>query len=70
MVAFYTAADAMALERLCREKQAGGRMIPVPRSITAGCGLAWSADPACEASLRALLEEGGIRFQGIYRCLV
>lgn len=70
MITFYTTTDAMAMEHICREEKAEGRMIPVPRSITADCGLAWSADPQNEKSLRALMETGGIRFQGIYRCLV
>lgn len=70
VITFYTTTDAMAMERLCRQQNAGGRMIPVPRSITADCGLAWCADPASEQPLRALMEAGGIRFQGVYRCLV
>lgn len=66
----FTTTDAMAMEHLCRERQADGRIIPVPRSITAGCGLAWCAAPESEKTLRALMEAEGIRFQGVYRCLV
>ena len=70
VITFYTTTDAMAMEHPCREQKAGGRMIPVPRSISAGCGLAWSAPPACEKELRALMEASGLRPQGVYRCLV
>ena len=60
IVAFYTTHDAMAFEDFCTEKGAPGRLIPLPREISAGCGLAWSAPPGDAAELRALLEEAGI----------
>ena len=46
VITFHTTTDAMAMERLCKERSAGGRVIPVPSSISADCGLAWCADPA------------------------
>ena len=70
VITFYTTTDAMAMEHLCKEKQADGRIIPVPGSISADCGLAWCARPESEAALRSLMAEEGLRFQGIYRCLV
>ena len=70
VITFYTTTEAMAMERICREAQADGRLIPVPRAISAGCGLAWCADPSCEADLIALMGEKGITHQGIHRCLV
>ncbi len=38
---FDTTAQAMAMERFCEKHGLPGRLIPVPREITAGCGLAW-----------------------------
>ena len=43
VVTFHTTADAMAMEKACKEHGAPGRLIPVPRMISAGCGLAWCA---------------------------
>jgi hypothetical protein len=43
---FYTTAAAMAMEKLCRTRGIPGRLIPVPRSITADCGIAWAAAPS------------------------
>lgn len=60
IVEFRTTHDAMAFEDFCDEKGVGGRLIPLPRQISAGCGLAWSAPPGDAAGLRALLEEAGI----------
>lgn len=70
VITFYTTTDAMTMERLCKEQQADGRIIPVPGSISADCGLAWCAPPESEASLRTLMAAQRLRFQGIHRCLV
>ena len=45
VVTFHTTADAMAMEKICKEKGIPGRLIPVPRILSAGCGLAWAAPP-------------------------
>ena len=41
VITFPTTTDAMGMERLCRDGALPGRLIPVPREISAGCGLAW-----------------------------
>ncbi len=53
VLTFYTTADAIATERLCKEKNIAGRLIPVPRELTSDCGMAWSMAPED----RNLLEE-------------
>ena len=60
VVTFDATAAAMAAEKYCLEKGVPGRLIPVPREITAGCGLAWKAAPGDQAVLTAALEENGI----------
>lgn len=70
VIAFYTTTDAMAMERICKEKNAEGRIIPVPGSISSDCGLAWCASVSSEDALRALMAQAGLRFQGIYVCMV
>ena len=40
VITFYTTTAAMAMERLCKDCGADGRIIPVPGSISADCGLA------------------------------
>ena len=65
VVTFAATADAMAMERYCMERNLPGRLIPIPREIHAGCGLAWSAPPGDIAAVRALLEAAGIEAQHI-----
>ena len=67
---FHTTTDAMAMESLCKEKNLGGRMIPVPGEITADCGLAWGAEPQLEEVLRSALNTAGIPVQGVYRLMI
>ena len=38
---FHTTTAAMAMEKACEKMQIPGRLIPVPREITAGCGLSF-----------------------------
>lgn len=52
LVTFHTTAGAMEMEKLCKENGIAGRLIPVPRSITADCGMAWRM----EVSLRPEME--------------
>ena len=41
IITFSATADAMALEKYCLAHDLPGRLIPIPREIHAGCGLAW-----------------------------
>ena len=70
VITFYTTTAAMAMERICKQSGADGRIIPVPGSISADCGLAWCAKNESEDDLVALMVQHGITPQGIYHCLV
>ena len=70
VITFHTTTEAMAMEQACKETGADGRLIPVPRAISAGCGLAWCAKLESETALRKLMEEKGIVPQEIQECLV
>lgn len=41
IVTFQTTTAAMAFENLCMQKKVPGRLIPVPKELSLGCGLAW-----------------------------
>lgn len=70
VITFHTTTEAMAMERACKENRAEGRLIPVPKAITAGCGLAWCAAPEREEALRKLMAEKGITPQAVQVCMV
>ena len=70
VVTFHVTADAMAMEKLCKERRIPGRMIPVPRTISAGCGLAWCADPSERQRLIEVMHSAGITEEDIHECMV
>ena len=70
VITFYTTTAAMAMENICKASGADGRIIPVPSSITADCGLAWCAKNESEDALLDLMVQCSITPQGIYHCLV
>jgi hypothetical protein len=70
VVTFHTTADAMAMERLCRKTGAPGRLIPVPREISAGCGLAWCAPLMSREKLRELLTRAGLEEEAMHVCML
>ena len=45
ILTFAGTTQAMQMEQYARAHGLPGRMIPVPREITAGCGLSWKAAP-------------------------
>ena len=45
VLSFRTTLEAMEWEKQCRVRQVPGRLIPLPREISAGCGLAWRMLP-------------------------
>ena len=45
VLSFGSTVAAMAWEKRCAEKTIPGRLIPLPRELSAGCGLAWRMLP-------------------------
>lgn len=70
VVTFHTTTDAMAMEKACKECGANGRIIPVPRSITSGCGLAWCADLIERDALSEVMARVGIKEEAMHECMV
>lgn len=70
VVTFDATAAAMAAEKYCLERGVPGRLIPVPREITAGCGLAWKAEVDQEEAVTAALEAASIAYSGVHRVII
>jgi hypothetical protein len=70
VITFNTTTEAMAMEDLCKSRHAPGCMIPVPQSISAGCGLCWCAQPDDRETLQALMQEAGLEPENITECMV
>ena len=70
LLTFYTTAGVMAMERACKASEVPGRLIPVPRTITAGCGMCWSAPWESREAVEDLVMEAHLDVDGIYRVVL
>ena len=60
----------MAMEKACKEHQVPGRIIPVPRAISAGCGLSWCAALEDREEIVAMMRKAGIEEEDMHECMV
>ena len=62
IITFATTTQAMAMESFCARENLPGRLIPVPREITAGCGLSWKAQPEAWDMLLEAMTRAGMKW--------
>ena len=70
VITFHTTADAMAMEKVCKEQNVPGRIIPVPRAISAGCGLAWCAQLEEREEIAGAMQAAGIEDDSMQEFMV
>lgn len=66
VVTFPTTTEAMHMESVAKEKGFGGRLIPVPRVISAGCGLSWRECLENKDKLIEMMSSEGIEYESIH----
>lgn len=70
LVTFHTTAGAIAMEKYCRSAGISGRLIPVPREISAGCGMAWAAPPDARAEIEKIIVHQQAEVDGTYELVI
>ncbi len=70
IVTFPTTTEAIFMEKTCRGSQLPGRLIPVPRSISASCGMAWCAPTEAREALEQAVQAHGITVEGWYYVMI
>lgn len=55
---------------VCESARPAGKDDPVPREITAGCGLSWKAAPEEGKEILAALQTAGLAYEAEYRVLL
>ena len=70
VVTFETTTQAIAMERECKKTEFAGRLIPVPRDISASCGLAWKCGEQGEEETTSYMKEQDLEYEKIYRILI
>lgn len=63
LVTFHTIADAMHMEQAAKKEGIQGRLIPVPRELSSGCGISWCSSPEEEEKILRLIKEEKIEIQ-------
>lgn len=69
VVTFYTTAEAMATQKLCKELNIDGKLISAPRSLSADCGIAWRSPLELAKTLQAALNEAEIEYAGFHEII-
>lgn len=70
VITFHTTAEAMATEQICKANKLVGKLISAPRSLSADCGIAWSAPAASRSALTQALAGAGIEIAGIHEMML
>ena len=63
IVTFHTIADAMHMEQAAKKAGIEGRVIPVPRELSSGCGISWASPPEEEEKILRVIEKEKIEFE-------
>lgn len=70
IVTFNSTTDAIRFEKYCKANSIEGRLIPVPRTISASCGMCWRTQIENRSSIEAALDEAELIISGIYEIVL
>ena len=70
VISFNKTIDAMAVEEYCLKNKINGRLIPLPKEISAGCGLAWKCEPGQADSMKKIFSDMGIEYDRISELII
>lgn len=59
-VTFYTTTDAIAAEEILKTNNIKGRLVLIPRELSAGCGMAWRSNKEDQDEVKIILKENDI----------
>lgn len=67
VITFHTTTDAMAVQEAAVSGvvELAGRMIPVPRQLSAGCGLSWMTEHTGQADVCEVLARLGLEYDRV-----
>ncbi len=66
IISFRTTTDAIIFESVAKDNNLHGRLIPLPRSISASCGLCWREPNNNLIAVKNLIEEFDLSYDTIY----
>ena len=63
VLTFNTTDAAMEMEAFCKQNGIAGRLAPVPRRLSAGCGIAWRMEAEVYAQYQTVIADCGIEIE-------
>ena len=70
VITFNSTTDAIAFEKYCHDKEIPGRLIPVPREISASCGICWAVPVEDAPTVEKSIEDDGSVCAGVYELML
>ena len=61
-ISFHTSAEAMATEKKAKLNNINGKLVPLPRRISANCCMAYETDISSKDLIKRILEENDIEW--------
>ena len=65
IVTFHTTAEAIAMEKACLNGGIPGRLIPVPRQISSGCGLAYCGAAELDEMVLKYMKQNDMHYEAV-----
>lgn len=62
VITFHSTTMALYMEKVCKENQRDGRLIPLPKQIDAGCGMAWASTLKNQADWELFLKTNRVKY--------
>lgn len=70
LITFHTTADAIRMERECEKRGIHGRLIPMPRTISSGCGMCWCTAPSERETILSFMQTLGLKKESLHLCMI
>jgi hypothetical protein len=70
VISFETTVEAIAMERYCAKQGIPGRLIPIPRVISAGCGMVFACHPDEKDRILQAVHAIGLTEKAVHECLI
>lgn len=70
VVTFHTTEEAIIMEQECKAAGLEGRLIPVPRQLSAGCGLAWSMSAELKERVERHMQSKKLGYESMAECMI
>ena len=62
VITFRTTGEAIPMQTQCQKVGIPGRLIPVPRQISSGCGLSWAMPTDWDGNIGQWMEARGLHW--------